>query len=63
MLRNKLDVLNILFRIEKWGLVVFNKEGQVEPNMAETTRVVVDGMTCIGCSSKVKEALEIIEEY
>ena len=61
MLRNKLDVLNILFRIEKWGLVVFNKEGQVEPNMAETTRVVVDGMTCIGCSSKVKEALEIIE--
>lgn len=59
--RDKLDVLNILFRMEKYSLVVFNKDDEVGIIMAETTSIVVEGMTCTGCSDRVQQALEMIE--
>ena len=47
--------------MEKCILVVFNKDDDSGLNMTETTSLVVEGMTCNGCSERVKNALEIIK--
>ena len=47
--------------MEKCSLVVFNKDDDSGFIMTETTSLVVEGMTCTGCSERVKNALEIIK--